>query len=143
MSRHDVFVIRAYAMICAALGLDCLRVALTGGIPMPIQTHGEAIYIIPGELWSSVALAQGLAVFWLAGTRHHWALFFVGMIGGLLNLSLGVFAVSADFGFVMSRVSTGAGLLHLVIAALALRDALRCSLIRKMLTFEREIKERK
>lgn len=143
MIRQNVFVIRAYALICAALGLDCLRVALTGGIPMPVQTHGAAIYIIPGELWSSVALAQGLAVFWLAGTRHHWALFFAGMVGGFLDLALGVYAASAEFGFVLSRVSTGAGLLHLVIAAMALHDALRCSLIRKLLTFEREIKERK
>lgn len=143
MIRQNLFVIRAYALICAALGMDCLRVALTGGIPMPVQTHGEAIYIIPGELWSSVAMAQGLAVFWLAGGHRHWALFFAGLVGGILNLALGVFAALAEFGFVLSRVATGAGLLHLVIAALALHDALRCSLIRKMLTFEREIKERK
>lgn len=143
MIRKNVFVIRAYALICAALGLDCLRVALTGGIPMPIQTHGEAIYIIPGELWSSVALAQGMAVFWLASTRHYWLLFMAALVGGALDLALGVFAASAEFGFVLSRVSTGAGLLHLVIAAMAMHDALRCSLIQKMLTFEQNLKERK
>lgn len=132
MIAGNLFVIRAYALICAALGLDCLRVAMTGGIPMPIQTHGAAIYIIPGELWSSVALVQGLAVFWLAGTRHHWALFFAALAGGFLDLALGVYAASAEFGFVLSRVSTGAGMLHLVVAALALHDALRCSLFRRM-----------
>ena len=143
MIRKNVFVIRAYALICAALGLDCLRVALTGGIPMPVQTHGEAIYIIPGELWSSVALAQGVAVFVLASTLRYWPLFLAALVGGMLNLALGVYAASAEFGFVLSRVSTGAGLLHLVIAAMALHDALRCSLIQKMLTFQREIEERK
>ena len=143
MIRKNVFVIRAYALICAALGLDCLRVALTGGIPMPIQTHGEAIYIIPGELWSSVALAQGVAVFVLASALRYWPLFFAALVGGMLNLALGVYAASAEFGFVLSRVSTGAGLLHLVIAAMALHDALRCSLIQKMLTFEQNLKERK
>ena len=143
MIRKNVFVIRAYALICAALGLDCLRVALTGGIPMPIQTHGEAIYIIPGELWSSVALAQGVAVFVFASILRYWPLFFAALLGGMLNLALGVYAASAEFGFVLSRVSSGAGLLHLVIAAMALHDALRCSLIQKMLTFEQNLKERK
>lgn len=143
MIAGNLFVIRAYALICAALGLDCLRVALTGGIPMPIQTHGAAIYIIPGELWSSVALAQGLAVFWLAGTRHHWALFFAALSGGFLDLALGVYAASAEFGFVLSRVSTGAGLLHLVIAALALHDALRCSIFRRLHRLDARVTQRR
>lgn len=143
MIRENLFVIRAYAMICAALGLDCLRVAVTGGIPMPLATHGTAIYTIPAELWSGLALAQGVAVLVLAGTERHWTLGLAALCGGILNIALGVYSASAEFGFVQSRVAFGAGLLHLVIAALALHDARRCSLLRRLRLMDARVEARR
>ncbi|WWT39545.1 hypothetical protein [Microcystis phage Mae-JY02] len=143
MIRENLFLIRSYAVICAALGLDCLRVAVTGGIPMPLATHGTAIHTIPAELWSGIALAQGVAVLVLAGTERHWALGLAALFGGVLNIALGVYSASAEFGFVQSRVAFGAGLLHLVIAALAFHDARRCSLLRRMRRMEARVEARR
>lgn len=138
MVASNLFLIRAYALICAALALDCLRVSLGGGIPMPPETHGGAMYAIPGELWSAASLAQGLMLWCIAGSGRHVGTFAVGLVGGIINISLAVFSSEAAFGFIQSRIAAGAGMLHLAISGLALLDLFHDAADRKLRQIQRK-----
>jgi type III secretory pathway component EscS len=122
MIRDGVLLVRVYAMICAGLGLDCLRVSMTGGIPMPEWTHGQAIYIIPGEVWSLVSFLPAAIVAAWVGSRHHALVCISAAISAITNLALGVFSADAAMGFIQSRVAFGAGLLWVAIAVMSAAD---------------------
>ena len=125
--RDGLLFIRIYALICVGLALDCLRVSLSGGIPMPEWTHGKAIWIIPGEAWALASLLPPLAVAVWVGTEHRLIVASSAMLAGTVNLALGVFSADAEMGFIQSRVAFGAGLLWVAIAAAALADMVECS----------------
>lgn len=130
MIRDGVFLLRCFALISVAVAIKCLWASVTGGVPMPPETHGTAIHTIPAELWSLVSLAQALAFFWLAGTRRYLSLAAVAAMGAFINLALAVFSARAEFGFIQSAVTGGIGVMHCVICVAALVDALGCRIVR-------------
>lgn len=129
MIRDGVFLLRVFALISLGVAIECLRAAMTGGVPMPPETHSGAMYAIPAELWSWVSLIQAVAFFAIAGTKQHLTLASVAFFGAVINLALAVFSARAEFGFIQSRVTGGVGLMHCAICVAALIDALGDRLI--------------
>ena len=117
-------VVAAYAIICFLVGLASLKMSISGGIPMPPETHGDAMYIIPGELWSVVSMAQGLLMLWAISFSRWGVLAFACVIGAAIDTAIAVMAETASFGFLTSLIAGGAGLLHAVIAILAVQEAI-------------------
>lgn len=141
MIRDGVFLLRVFALISLLVAIDCLRMALLGGVPMPPETHSGAMYAIPAELWATVSLAQAIAFFALAGTRDYLKLSVVAGLGAIINLALAVFSARAEFGFIQSRVTGGIGMMHCAICVAALIDALGDRLIcraRALIHFEKD-----
>ena len=141
MIRDGVFLLRAFALISVWVAVGCLWKSLTGGVPMPPETHGGAMYAIPAELWSMVSLAQAIAFFMLAATRDYLKLSAVAAVGAVINVALAVFSNRAEFGFIQSMVTGGVGLMHCVICVAALIDALGDRLMcraRALLHLEKE-----
>ena len=122
MVGRNLLAIRAFALISAALAADCLRASLTGGIPMPPETHGTAMYEIPALVWSGASLAQAVALFVVAGTRWRGLTAVVALWGAVITLALAQFAGQAEFGFILSRIAAGVGCLHLLIVAASVYD---------------------
>jgi len=143
MIRENAFMIRAFALICAALALDCFRVSIWGGNPMPLDTHGEAIYIIPGERWSLGSLLQAVGACDLDGLRQRWPLALFALAGAVINIALAVYSAAAEFGFVQSRVAMGAGLLWLTISVLAAFEGYACRLVKSAGAIIRNMEGRK
>ena len=111
MIRDGVFQLRVFALISLVVAFDCLRMAFYGGIPMPPETYGGAMYAIPAELWAAVSVSQALAFFVLLGTQHYFKLALVAFVGAVVNLALALFSTEAAFGFLQSRVYGGIGLM--------------------------------
>jgi hypothetical protein len=122
VTSDGVLFIRIYALAHVVLALDCLRVAMTGGVPMPEWTHGQAIYLIPAEVWAVASIIPPLMVFVFV-RRRLWVTALAALVAAVVQLSIGVFAADADFGFVLSRIAFGAGLLWLGIAVSAAAEA--------------------
>lgn len=122
MTLGNLLAIRAFALISAALAADCLRLALTGGVPMPVQTHGTAIFEIPAEVWSGASLGQALALFASTFIKRAWFTATAAACGAIITIALAVFAAQAQFGFITSRIAFGVGCLHLLIVAAVIHD---------------------
>ena len=104
------------------MGLDCLRMSIMGGVPMPKETHGSAMYEIPAEVWGLVVIGQSGLLF--AGAYMHWkgVIAAAGVLGGLIYLALSVMADQASLGFIVSRGAAVFGILNTSAAAAALLD---------------------
>lgn len=130
MIRDGIFLLRCFALISVAVAVKCLLASISGGVPMPTETHGTAIHTIPAEAWSLVSLAQAIAFFWLVGSRRYLSLAAVAAMGAIINLALAVFSARAEFGFIQSAVTGGIGVMHCVICIAAMVDALGCRIVR-------------
>lgn len=129
MIRDGVFLLRAFALISVWVAVVCLWKSVTGGVPMPPETHGGAMYAIPAELWSLVSLAQAVAFFVVAGSSRYGLIAVTASGGAVINLALAVFSARAEFGFIQSAVTGGIGVMHCVIVVAALIDAMGCQLV--------------
>lgn len=111
-----------WGALMAVMGAACLIVALTGGAPMPPQTYGSAMYLIPAWLWSLAVIAQG-ALLCLASARHStsWVAM-AGLAGAVIYLAIGVFSWQAEYGFVLSLGAAAWGVMHCGVAVAALID---------------------
>lgn len=127
----NTLMIRALAIACTAVGVECLRSSLTGGIPMPPETHGGAMYAIPGELWSVVTITFGGLMYWATKPQNLWLLAFASFGGALINMLIAHFSAIAEFGFIQSRVSWGVGVIHLIVACLAVVETPWYARVRK------------
>lgn len=104
------------------LGGSCLLESLSGGVPMPAETHGGAMYAIPAELWSILVLSvAGMITVGVLADRLKLTMI-GGTLGGLIYWALFVFADYASFGFLLSRGSGALGILHIGIALAAAFD---------------------
>ena len=106
------------------MGLDCLRMSLMGGVPMPPETHGSAMYEIPAEVWGLVVIAQSGALLWGAWYRCPRIIAAAGITGGLLYHALFVMADQAAMGFIVSRGAMVFGVLNTAAGVAGLLDAL-------------------
>ncbi|MGL4319558.1 MAG: hypothetical protein ACRCS3_01720 [Paracoccaceae bacterium] len=104
------------------LGGSCLAESLSGGVPMPQETHGGAMYTIPAELWSGIVLMTAAMISVGVITDRLWMTFVGGLIGAITYWALFVFADYASFGFLLSRGSGVLGVLHVGIAVAAAFD---------------------
>lgn len=141
MKHSGVLLVRVFAVICAVIGLDCLRLAMSGGIPMPEWTHGHAIYIVPGEVWSLLSLVPPLVVVILAGGDRHMLVAAMAAISGVVNLAIGIFSADAALGFIQSRVALGAGMMWVAIAVIAAADGALCRIKARAIEIIRRISE--
>ena len=114
------------------MGLDCLRMSMMGGVPMPKETHGSAMYEIPAEVWGLVVIGQSGLLF--AGAFRQWrgVIASAGVLGGLIYLALSVMADQASVGFIVSRGAAVFGILNTTAAAAALLDMFAGWLERQM-----------
>ena len=119
-----------YGLCCAWLGATVLYASVTGGVPMPPQSHGGAIYEIPAEAWGIVVVGQGFLMM-LANVRG-WlvTLAITSFVGAFLNGFIAYFASEAAFGFIVSRGAFVYALLHGAITLAACRDLARCRLMK-------------
>lgn len=124
--------IRLFAFFCTILGFECLRSSLFGGVPMPPETHGGAMYAIPAELWSLAVIGQAAMLWWSACRRRLRVAMFAGLIGGVINIAIAIFAQDGAFGFLLSRGAAVIGFLHLA-AGLAAFVETREARIRRVL----------
>lgn len=104
------------------MGATCLLAAMDGGVPMPKETHGSAMYEIPAEVWALVVMGQSGLLF--LGAYRHWVgvIAVAGVLGGLIYLALSVMADQASLGFIVSRGAAVFGILNTSAAAAALLD---------------------
>lgn len=107
-----------------AMGLECLRMSLAGGVPMPPETHGTAMYQTPAEVWALIVLAQSGLLVLGAWHRLPWLVAGAGMFGGMLYLALFFMADNAALGFLVSRGSAVFGVLNTAAAAAGIFDML-------------------
>lgn len=114
------------------MGVECLRLSLMGGVPMPPETHGSAMYQIPAETWALVVLAQSAALFIGARLDSSAIVAAAGMTGGLIYLALFVMADQASLGFLVSRGAAVFGVLNTAAAAAGILDLLAGWLERQM-----------
>lgn len=100
------------------MGLDCLRMSIMGGVPMPKETHSTAMYEIPAEVWGLVVIGQSGLLF--AGAYMHWrgVIAAAGVLGGLIYLM----ADQASLGFIVSRGAAVFSILNTAAATAALLD---------------------
>jgi hypothetical protein len=139
MIRDGVFQLRVFALISLVVAFDCFRMAFYGGIPMPPETYGGAMYAIPAEVWAAVSVSQALAFFVLAGTQHYFKLALVAFVGAVVNLALALFSTEAAFGFLQSRVYGGIGLMHCAICICAIVDCVgKCLICRARVLTQRD-----
>lgn len=114
------------------MGMECLRLSLTGGVPMPPETHGSAMYEIPAETWALVVLAQSTTMA-IGAWRGSAALVAAsGLAGGMIYLALAVMADQASLGFLVSRGAAVFGVLNTAAAAAGFLDLLAGWLERKV-----------
>ena len=75
--------------------------AMMGGVPMPLETHGEVIYEFPAEAWALIYMAFPAMV--CIGSRLGWArLVSVGaLIGMSINVMFSISASKAEFGYLL------------------------------------------
>ena len=116
------------------MGLECLRMSLTGGVPMPPETHGTAMYQTPAEAWALIVLAQSGALILGAKIGCPPLVAAAGLFGGLLYLALFTMADQAALGSLVSRGSAVFGVLNTAAAAAAFLDMLAGWLERQMQT---------
>jgi len=104
--------ISIYGLCSGAMGLTVAYTALSGGVPMPPESHGGAIYTIPAEAWGVAVAAQGF-IMMLANARG-WliTLFVTALFGALINGLVAYFANESAFGFIVSRGASVYALLH-------------------------------
>jgi len=119
-SNRDAIMVFGAALLL--MGLDCLRMSLMGGVPMPPETHGSAMYEIPAELWGLIVIAQGAALLWGAYGNHAMTVMVAGIIGGLLYYALFAMADQASLGFIVSRGAFVFGMLNTAAASAATLD---------------------
>lgn len=117
--------ISLFGLCSGAMGMTVLYTAMTGGVPMPPESHGGAIYAIPAETWAIAVVSQGFLMM-LANARG-WlgVLFFTALLGTFMNGFLAYFAGEAAFGFIVSRGALVFALLHGSIALAAGLDTAR------------------
>jgi hypothetical protein len=115
--------ISVFGLCSGAMGMTVLYTAVNGGVPMPPESHGGAIYAIPAEAWAVAVVFQGFLLM-LANARG-WlgVLFSTAIFGAFMNGFLAYFAAEAAFGFIVSRGALVFALLHGSIAIAAGLDA--------------------
>lgn len=106
------------------MGLDCLRMSIMGGVPMPVETHGSAMYEIPAEAWGLVVIAQAGLLMWGAWCRCPRLIALAGIAGGLLYHALFIMADQASLGFIVSRGAMVFGVLNTAAGIAGLLDVL-------------------
>lgn len=114
------------------MGLECLRMSLMGGVPMPPETHGSAMYEIPAEVWAFIVISQSAALMIGAWRGSALLVAVAGFWGGMVYLALFVMADHAALGFLVSRGSAVFGVLNTAAAAAAMLDVLAGWLERQM-----------
>lgn len=111
-----------WGVMMALMGLACMAVALSGGVPMPPQTYSSAMYIIPAWVWALAVIAQGAGLCLAAIRRSPTAVALAGLGGAVIYLALGVFSWQAEYGFVLSLGAAAWGVMHCAIVVAALID---------------------
>ena len=117
--------ISLYGLCSGAMGTTVLYTAMNGGVPMPPESHGGAIYAIPAEIWAVAVIAQGFIMMLAVNSRWHLILMITAFFGALMNGFLGYFAGEAAYGFIVARGALVFALLHGAIAIAAGLDAAR------------------
>lgn len=97
-----------------AMGLWFMQEALFGGIPMPPETHGKAVYIMPAELWSSMVIGHSVLVIYGVLRDRLWAVGLGGVVSCITYNAFFILAGDADFGFLLA---TGAALVFAPMSA--------------------------
>lgn len=119
-----------------SMGLVFLWVSLTGGIPMPEETHGHAVYILPAELWAGVVIAHSALIIFGVLYAKVWAVLSGSLLSCIVYTLFFELAHAADFGFI---TATGAGF---VFAPLSAAIFVAASLDAFCLKLQKDIKEK-
>ena len=87
------------------MGVRFMGTALMGGVPMPMETHGEVLYEFPAECWAAIYMAFPLIV--SLGLRYGSARIVVigALIGMSVNVLFSVAASKAEFGYLLEAGS--------------------------------------
>lgn len=104
------------------MGASCLYAAMDGGVPMPPETHGSAMYETPAEVWALVVMGQSALLVAGAHWHRHGVVAAAGLLGGVIYMALAVMANQASLGFIVSRGAAVFGVLNTTAAAAALLD---------------------
>ena len=118
--NRDAIMLLALALF--VMGLECFRMAIMGGVPMPPETHGSAMYEMPAEAWAGIVIGQSGALFFGAWRRLPKMIAMAGFVGGILYLALWVMADQASLGFIVSRGAAVFGVLNTAAATAAIFD---------------------
>lgn len=122
--RHNRDAIMLLGLTLLIMGFECLRLSLWGGVPMPPETHGSAMYEIPAELWALVVIGQSGAIVWGAWQDSAATVAVAGFFGGLIYLTLFVMADQASLGFLVSRGAAVFGVMNTAAATAGIFDLL-------------------
>lgn len=120
MTRANEAGIRFWGVGQAVMGLTVLWAALTGGVPMPVEAHGDAIHTIPAEVWAMAVITTGLLIAWASCGPRLLLLAAGAFVAGAMNMILALFASEATYGFLVAR---GAGLISLTNIAIVVACA--------------------
>ena len=87
------------------MGSQFLFTALTSGVPMPPETHGDLVYEIPADLWALCYM--GFSGLIIAGVYfNRGGLIATGaFIGMFLNVLFSMAADAAEFGYLLEKGS--------------------------------------
>lgn len=140
-SNRDAIMLLALALF--VMGWECLRMAVMGGVPMPPETHGSAMYEMPAEAWAAIVIGQSGALLLGSWLRLPKLIAVSGLIGGILYLALWVMADQASLGFIVSRGAAVFGVLNTAAATAGFFDIVALWLAREGQAAFDEIKQRR
>jgi len=123
MTRANEAGIRFWGLAQAGMGGTVLWAAVTGGVPMPVEAHGDAIHTIPAHVWALAVILTGGMMAWASDGPRLPVLAAAAISAGVMNMILAVFATDAVYGFLVARGAALIALTNLAIAVACAFDA--------------------
>lgn len=101
------------------MGARFMATALFGGVPMPVETHGEVLYEFPAEMWAGIYMAFPAIISYGLVRRSVRLVALGGFIGLAVNVLFSIAAAKAEFGYLLEAGAARDAMMYagLIVAA--------------------------